>query len=277
MGAALFHVDAFTDEPFSGNPAAVVVGGEPDPGWMQAVAAEMNLSETAFVLPDPDGGDGARFGLRWFTPVTEVDLCGHGTLAAAHVLWRELLVDADAIGFATRSGELVARRRVDGSPHGAIEIDLPANPATEGVAPPGLLAALGVDAARFASTRNGWCLVELGDEAAVRALAPDFRALAAHPVCVVTAPADPGADVASRVFGPSVGIDEDPVTGSAHCILATWWAERLGPALRARQVSARGGELGVRLTGDRVLLAGQAVTVARGQLAVPPRGDGQGG
>lgn len=255
----VYVVDAFTDRPFAGNPAAVaVLDHERDAGWMQSVAAEMNLAETAFLRRDGD-----VWSLRWFTPTVEVDLCGHATLASAHVLWTECGADG-TIRFATRSGELRAGRRGD-----AIELDFPALVATDATPPPDLLHALGVEhIVRFATTTNRWVLIELANEAEVRAVEPDFRALAVHDVCVVTAPADAGADIASRVFGPSVGIDEDPVTGSAHCILATWWAERLGPSLRARQVSVRGGELDVRLDGDRVRLGGHAVTVLRGELIV---------
>ena len=255
----LLQIDAFTDRAFAGNPAAVALLDAPaDASWMQAVAAEMNLAETAFVVPD-----GERFGLRWFTPTVEVDLCGHATLASAHALWSEGRVPVDAtIRFDTRSGELRARRVGD-----QIELDFPANVAVDADPPDGFLAALGVDApVRFAVTADDWLLVELANEQSVRAVTPDMRRLAAFPVCVVTAPAAEGADIASRVFGPSVGIDEDPVTGSAHCLLATWWAPRLGPSLRARQASVRGGELDVRLDGDRVLLAGHAVTVLRGEL-----------
>jgi PhzF family phenazine biosynthesis protein len=258
-----FIVDAFTSTAFAGNPAAVVLLDAPaDETWMQAVAAEMNLSETAFVVPVDD----ATFGLRWFTPTVEVDLCGHATLASAHALWSAGRVQPDAgITFEARSGVLGAHRQANG----AIELDFPVNAAIEQDAPPGLFTALGIVEARFAATADGWFLVELGDEAAVRAVDPDFTALGAYAICVVTAPAaDRGAAIASRVFGPSVGIDEDPVTGAAHCVLASWWAGRVGTSFRARQVSARGGELDVRLAGDRVQLGGHAVTVARGELHV---------
>jgi len=264
----LFQVDAFTGEAFRGNPAAVVVLDEPaDDGWQQAVAAEMNLSETAFLR----NVGPASYALRWFTPTVEVELCGHATLAAAHVLWTEGFVDDGApIRFDTRSGPLVATRHTTGDDGDAvIELDFPANTAVERPAPDGFLAALGLDAGRFAATADGWYLVELPDAGAVRRLTPDFAALAAFPTCVVTAPGDGGsgdAAVVSRVFGPSVGIDEDPVTGSAHCVLATWWAGRLGDAFRAEQASARGGTLDVLLAGERVLLAGRAVTVLRGHL-----------
>jgi len=257
-GIPLLQVDAFTAEPFRGNPAAVVLLDAPASArWMQDVAAETNLAETAFVVPTGE----STFDLRWFSPAVEVDLCGHATLASAHVLWSEGRTSVDVVAFATRSGELRARRQ-----GAAIELDLPALHAQPQSPPPGFLEALGVDGGTFAATDNGWYLVELADEQAVRAVAPDLRALAAFTTCVVTAPADAGADTASRVFGPAVGIDEDPVTGSAHCLLATWWADRLGPTFRARQVSARGGELEVHLVGERVRLTGRAVTVVRGEL-----------
>jgi PhzF family phenazine biosynthesis protein len=258
----LFQVDAFTGEAFRGNPAAVVVLDEAaDDTWQQAVAAEMNLSETAFLRAT----GAATYDLRWFTPTVEVDLCGHATLASAHVLWSEGFVSGDApIRFDTRSGPLVATRH-----DAVVELDFPANSALDRETPEGLLDALGVTSGRFAATADGWYLLELPDAAAVRSVDPDFRALATFPTCIVTAPGDgaPGAAaIVSRVFGPSVGIDEDPVTGSAHCVLATWWAERVGPAFRAEQVSARGGTLDVRLSGDRVQIAGRAVTVLRGAL-----------
>jgi PhzF family phenazine biosynthesis protein len=258
----VFQVDAFTGEAFRGNPAAVVVLDEPaGDAWLQAVAREMNLSETAFLR----AAGTATYDLRWFTPTVEVDLCGHATLASAHVLWTEGYVDrGTAIRFTTRGGTLAATRRGDD-----VELDFPANTATERPAPGGFFAALGLDSGRFAATADGWYLVELPDAASVRGLDPDFRALAAFPACIVTAPGDgtpSDAAIVSRVFGPSVGIDEDPVTGSAHCVLATWWAERLGPAFRAEQASPRGGALEVRLSGDRVQLTGRAVTVLRGTL-----------
>jgi PhzF family phenazine biosynthesis protein len=258
----IFQVDAFTGEAFRGNPAAVVVLDEPaDDTWQQAVAAEMNLSETAFLRATGT----TTYDLRWFTPTVEVDLCGHATLASAHVLWSEGFVDGEApIRFDTRSGPLAATRRAE-----SVELDFPANTALDQSAPDGFLTALGVTSGRFAATADGWYLVELPDAAAVRSVDPDLRALAAFPTCIVTAPGDGapgGAAIVSRVFGPSVGIDEDPVTGSAHCVLATWWAERTGPAFRAEQASARGGTLDVRLSDDRVQLTGRAVTVVRGTL-----------
>lgn len=262
MTIPLLQIDAFTDRPFGGNPAAVALLDEPaDAGWMQSVAAEMNLSETAFVVAHDDGG----FGLRWFTPTVEVDLCGHATLATAHALRTEGRVPAGTtLRFATGSGEL--RATGDGD---RISLDLPANPPVEDDVPAEVLTALGVLPTRTARA-GGWLLVEVATEAEVRSLTPDFATLARHEICIVTAPAStPPFDIASRVFGPGIGIDEDPVTGAAHCVLAPWWAPRLGrDDLRAAQVSARGGDLHVRLAGDRVDVAGNAVTVFRGELSV---------
>jgi len=263
---ALFHVDAFADGPFTGNPAAVcVLSGDASPTetWMAAVAAEMNLSETAFVHARGDG----EWDLRWFTPKVEVDLCGHATLATAHVLWTEGFAVDDRLTFHTRSGALTAARAAE-----LVELDFPPLVNETVDAPAGLADALGV--APVATSRNVHdLLAELPDEDAVRSLAPDVRAIAAIDAraVVVTARSDDDAyDFVSRCFGPRVGIDEDPVTGSAHCALATYWAERLGDTeFRAYQASARGGSLHVRLVGDRVLLGGTAVTITRGELAVP--------
>jgi PhzF family phenazine biosynthesis protein len=258
----IVQVDAFTDRPFHGNPAAVCLLDAPrDAAWMQAVAGEMNLAETAFLWPE----NGA-FRLRWFTPAVEVDLCGHATLASAHVLWQEghLAPDAEA-RFDTRSGRLTARRAGDW-----IEMDFPAEPADPDPAPPGLLDALGVTAVWTGHRlRLGYRLVEVADEAAVRRAAPDIRALArAARGVIVTARASSGeADFVSRFFAPAMGVDEDPVTGSAHCVLAPYWAGQLGRTeLTGYQASARGGVVRVRAAGDRVILGGQAVTVMRGEL-----------
>jgi PhzF family phenazine biosynthesis protein len=263
MRAPLFHVDAFASRPFTGNPAAVcLLEKSADPAWMQAVAAEMNLSETAFVRPVVANEPG-HFELRWFTPTVEVDLCGHATLASAHVLWE---TDPDAGGrpamFETRSGTLTATRRGDG-----IELDFPADPVTTADPDPGLLDALGVADAEVSYGRIGWVL-ELQDASAVRAVSPDFARLAAFEIAVVTARSDdPRYDFVSRCFGPKFGIDEDPVTGSAHCALAPYWAERIGKTeLIGYQASARGGVVLVRVDGDRTALAGRAVTVTRGEL-----------
>jgi len=265
MTLPIAQVDAFTATPFAGNPAAVCLLTESrDDGWMQRVAAEMNLAETAFVRARAGGPD-AGFDLRWFTPAAEVDLCGHATLASAHVLWEDgrLAPDAQA-RFHTRSGLLTADR-VDGW----IELDFPATPDEPTPAPDGLIASLGATPRYVAKSRFDY-LVELEDEAAVRALAPDFKGLARLGMrgVIATARASGGGfDFVSRFFAPAVGIDEDPVTGSAHCCLAPFWSRRLGrTTFVAHQVSARGGVVRVRLDGDRVRLGGQAVTILRGEL-----------
>jgi PhzF family phenazine biosynthesis protein len=256
-----FVVDAFTDRPFAGNPAAVCLGTG-DEAWMQQVAAEFNLAETAFLA----GGPGS-YDLRWFTPQVEVDLCGHATLAAAHVLW-ESGETADVLQFRTRSGVLTAERTA-----GEITLGLPADnpiPVTEDVSP--LLAALGVPAPRSVHRGRDDYLIEVADADAVRAVRPDFAALRAIPTRGVIVTAMEGAaavdaDVVSRFFGPAVGIDEDPVTGSAHCLLGPFWGPRIGrTTLRAVQLSARGGRLGVEVGPETVRLTGAAVTVLRGQL-----------
>ncbi|MGI8630977.1 MAG: PhzF family phenazine biosynthesis protein [Solirubrobacterales bacterium] len=268
-GPPLAIVDAFTAEPFSGNPAAVCLSEGPlEERWMQAVAAEMNLSETAFAHPADDG-----WALRWFTPSAEVDLCGHATLACAHLLWeRGRVSPADPVAFQTLSGELVARQ--DGP---VVELDFPAEPATE-VRDRAPALALGVDAVAIARNRMDW-LVETTDADAVRGCAPDMDAIArlGERGVIVTAVAAPedGADVVSRFFAPAVGIDEDPVTGSAHCCLGPWWSSRLGGRLRCRQLSARGGKLEVVVAGDRVLLRGSAVTMLEGALRAPASTVGQ--
>jgi len=262
MPHSLHQVDAFTGEPFTGNPAAVCLLPAPrEDAWMQAVAAEMNLSETAFLLAE---GDGWR--LRWFTPTTEVELCGHATLASAHVLWETGALDAAYTArFHTRSGLLTARRD-----NGLIWLDFPALPQTPDAPPPGLAEALG--AAPVYVGRNRMDLVvELADEATVRGLRPDharLRQLPVRGVAVTARSADPAFAFVSRFFAPGSGIAEDPVTGSAHCCLGPLWGERLGLTdLTARQVSARGGTVHLRLRGDRVRLGGEAVTVLRGELA----------
>jgi predicted PhzF superfamily epimerase YddE/YHI9 len=261
MPMPLCHVDAFTDRPFAGNPAAVcLLEREMDAPWMQAVAREMNLSETAFLLRGDDG-----FNLRWFTPEVEVDLCGHATLASAHFLWQEHHLTPRAVArFHTRSGLLTAVRR-----GGWIELDFPAKPAVPAVAPAGLVAAIGGALVAVAKSEFDY-VVELASEAEVRALHPDFRALRAADArgVIATAAATGGPyDFVSRFFGPAVGIDEDPVTGSAHCALGPYWQGRLGKSsFFAFQASARGGEVRVEVRGDRVRLGGQAVTVSRGEL-----------
>lgn len=261
MGVPLYIVDAFTAAPFAGNPAAVCLLATSRPAaWMQQVAREMQLSETAFLVPAEAG-----FDLRWFTPVVEVSLCGHATLASAHVLWEtgRLAPDVPA-RFHTRSGLLTAVRRDDGW----IELDFPARPPVPTDPPAGLLAALGVDPLYVGRNQDDYLIV-VPDEATVRGLAPDVARLRQLPArgVIVSAPAAPPYDFVSRFFAPAVGIAEDPVTGSAHCCLAPYWAERLGRnPLRAYQASPRGGTLEVEWRGARVALRGQAVTVLRGEL-----------
>jgi PhzF family phenazine biosynthesis protein len=265
MPTPLYIVDAFTDRPFSGNPAAVclLASGAWDETWMQAVAREMNLSETAFVRPRA-GSD--SYDLRWFTPAVEVDLCGHATLAAAHVLWESesLPVQVEA-RFHTRSGVLTASRAANNQ----IRMDFPAKPAAQADAPEGLVEALGVRPVYVASNRMDY-LVEVADEATVRAARPDLRALKAVPargIIVTARSAAPEYDFVSRFFAPAAGVDEDPVTGSAHCCLGPFWGERLGKSsLVGYQASARGGVVGVEVKGERVVLGGSAVTVARGEM-----------
>ena len=263
MTLTITQVDAFTAEPFAGNPAAVcVLPGPREPEWMQKVALEMNLAETAFLVKGEDG-----YGLRWFTPAAEVDLCGHATLASAHVLWESGRLAAREIArFQTRSGLLTAEKRGDW-----IWLDFPATPAEPIAIPPELSDALGV-VPLFVGRSPFDFLVELENEAAVRAVRPDFRKLGAIPgrgAVVTSRAADPEYDFVSRYFAPGFGIDEDPVTGSTHCCLAPFWSQKMNKtAFRARQLSARGGVLQVELAGARVRLGGQAVTVLRGDLLV---------
>ncbi|WP_026123796.1 PhzF family phenazine biosynthesis protein [Nocardiopsis chromatogenes] len=262
-------VDAFTDRPFSGNPAAVLVlDGPYDDRWAQRVAAEFNLSETAFLIPD--GGPAADYGLRWFTPVVEEALCGHATLAAAHAL-----VEDGAVGpirFSTRwNGVLTVERR-----DGRLWMDFPANPPQEAPVPDGLAEALGAGIVRAGTAGTGDLLVELDDESAVRALDPVPARLGGYAErgVIATARADEGRPYAfvSRFFAPGVGVDEDPVTGSAHTVLAPYWAERLGgAAFEALQCSARTGRLSVELPPEapgRVRIGGSAVTVSEGHFMV---------
>ena len=263
MGIRAFKVDSFTAEPFAGNPAAVcLLTDTREERWMQAVAREMNLSETAFLLRDAAG-----FRLRWFTPAVEVALCGHATLASAHVLWEEgILAPAATARFATASGELRAARRGD-----LIELDFPSKPEEAAEPPANLLEALGVRPVYLGRNAFDYLLL-LENEAAVRAVAPDFAVLRKVSVrgVIVTAPAStPGYDFVSRFFAPAVGVDEDPVTGSAHCCLGPFWAARLGKTeLSAFQASPRGGAMRVRVAGGRVFLGGRAVTILRGELSV---------
>jgi predicted PhzF superfamily epimerase YddE/YHI9 len=262
MAIRIVQVDAFTDRPFAGNPAAVCVLPEPRPEqWMRDVAREMNLSETAFLTPH-DGG----YNLRWLTPAVEVDLCGHATVASAHVLWQDgHLPEGQQARFHTRSGLLTADRRGDW-----IELDFPAKVAAPCEPPPTLLPALGVEHARYVGRSAFDYMVEVDSEEVVRALTPDHGSLKKVPVrgVIVTArPSTPEFDFISRFFAPGSGVDEDPVTGSAHTALGPYWGERLGKTeLTGYQASARGGVVRVRLAGERVILGGQAVTVMTGEL-----------
>ena len=265
MGIRIVQVDAFASRPFAGNPAAVcVLPNLADARWMQDVAREMNLAETAFLAPHD--GD---FDLRWFTPVAEVDLCGHATLASARVLWEDgHLPPGRQARFHTKSGLLTADRRGEW-----IEMDFPAVPAQPLAPLPGMLEALGANPTYVGKNRFDF-LLEVESEAAVRALKPNFTTLRTLPIrgVIVTArSARPEFDFVSRFFAPGVGVDEDPVTGSAHCCLAPYWAAQLGKEKMAGyQASPRGGVVRVHLKGDRVILAGQAVTVLRGELTTPP-------
>ncbi|WP_171107253.1 MULTISPECIES: PhzF family phenazine biosynthesis protein [unclassified Streptomyces] len=262
-------VDAFTDRPFAGNPAGVLLlDAFPEDDWLQKVALEVNHAETAYAHPLPEGGE-ADWALRWFTPATEVAMCGHATLATAHVL-HTTGAHEGPVRFATRSGVLVATPRDDGS----ITLDFPTAPLTPVDLPEGLAEALGAQPrAAFDTGPNvGDLLVELADEKTVRALRPDHQAIGAHSTRGVIATAraeDPalGYDYVSRCFFPNVGIDEDPVTGSAHTALAPFWSERLGRAeLTGLQASPRSGRVRTELRGDRTLLSGRAVTVIEGEL-----------
>jgi PhzF family phenazine biosynthesis protein len=264
MRMPLYIVDAFADRPFTGNNAAVCFLTEPAPTeWMQQVAAEMKLAETCFIRPERDG-----FELRWFTPVLEVDLCGHATLAAAHVMWESDRLAADELArFHTRSGLLTVERGADG-----ITMDFPAwdpEPFPEGRDVAVLLGARPVSTWRHGMQG----LVEVEDEQMVRSLSPDFARLMKYPLrgVIVTARSDdPAYDFVSRYFAPRVGVPEDPVTGSAHCCLAPFWGERLKKKdMVGYQASARGGVVRVGLRGDRVCLTGRAVTVVRGEWCAP--------
>ncbi len=264
MNLAIYQVDAFTDRPFGGNPAAVcIVNEELADSLMQDIAAEMNLSETAFV--SPGNGD---FSLRWFTPTTEVQLCGHATLAAAHVLWKEGHASADEVlEFNTRSGKLSARLNGD-----LVELDFPAESGREAEPPAQLLQALAVDPVYVGKNRFDY-LVEVQSASTLRDMEPDFALLETLKMrgVIVTAESDrEDWDFISRFFAPAVGVDEDPVTGSAHCFLGPYWSRKLKrSSLTGYQASERGGTVSVRPEGQRVILGGQAVTVMRGKLSLP--------
>jgi PhzF family phenazine biosynthesis protein len=267
-------VDSFTDRPFAGNPAGVcLLDGPADPLWMQQVAAEMRHAETAFVRPAaPPAAD---YELRWFTPLMEVALCGHATLASAHALYETGTVDTERpVRFQTlKSGVLTVRRRGDG-----LEMDFPATPPEPAEPVPGLAEALGAKVLWTGRSLHD-ILVQVADERTVRELSPDFQALGRYDGTtrgiIVTAAADPGgpSDYVSRFFAPAAGVREDPVTGSAHCALAPFWSARLGrDELTGYQASQRGGLVGTVLRGDRVLLTGRAVTVLDGTLHALPAG-----
>ncbi len=264
MKHPLFQVDAFTDRRFGGNPAAVVVLDEwlPD-AVLAAIAAENNLSETAFVVPAGD-----VMPLRWFTPTAEIDLCGHATLAAAHVLFGDYLPMLKRLRFSTRSGELAVARVALPSGKAGLQLDFPAQPGRPVALEESMVAALGARPQAAFKARD--LMLVFASEAEVRALRPDLARIAALDAMAViaTAPGDT-VDFVSRFFAPRVGIDEDPVTGSAHCTLVPYWAERLGrPVLTAKQVSPRGGELFCELHGARVLIAGNAVEYLRGEISL---------
>lgn len=264
MGIPIYQADAFTEVPFRGNPAAVcLLPHAVDASWMQDVAREMNLSETAFLLKQEDG-----YHLRWFTPAIEVELCGHATLASAHILYETgRLASGEQARFHTLSGLLTAERSGD-----EIVLDFPATPPEPADAPPGMIEALGVEPCYIGASAFDY-LVEVASEDIVRGLKPDFAALGAldtRGVMVTSVASTEGYDFVSRFFAPGAGIDEDPVTGSAHCCLGPFWQERLGvDEMLAYQASARGGIVRVRVEGERVHLGGRAVTVLRGELVGP--------
>ena len=266
---SLVTVDVFTDRPFVGNPAAVCLLDTAAPDtWMQNVAAELNLSDTAFLVPVEDG-----FSLRWFTPTGEVDLCGHATLASAHSLWESgYLSENRPLRFHTRSGLLTAQLVREAS-EAWVELDFPAEIVHPIKSPENLGKALGACPIFIGKNRMDY-LVELSSEEEVRRLDPDFRELSSIEArgVVVTARGIGRADIVSRCFYPRLGINEDPVTGSAHCALAPYWSERLNKSeLLAYQASRRGGWLRLRHLGDRVKILGQAVTVLRGELLYSER------
>jgi PhzF family phenazine biosynthesis protein len=259
---SIYQVDAFTDDVFGGNPAAVVLLQDwlPD-AVLQRIAAENNLAETAFLVPERD-----FYHLRWFTPKLEVDLCGHATLAAAQVVFEMLYPGRRSVSFLTRkSGTLTVTIQGD-----RLSMDFPARPAERAPAPAGLAEALGAEPVETWAARKLMCVFET--EGQVKALDPDFRKVAALDCfgVIATAPGNGGIDFVSRYFAPHAGIDEDPVTGSAHCTLVPYWSRRLGKTrLEARQISARGGRLTCEDRGERVTLAGRAVLYLEGRIFIP--------
>jgi len=257
MRLPIFQIDAFADRPFAGNPAAVVILQEwlPDT-LMQAIAVENNLAETAFLVKEPGG-----WHIRWFTPELEIDLCGHATLASAFVVFNELQESGACLRFASMSGPLSVERQGE-----MLVLDFPSRPPEPCAAPEGLFAALGMSPRPVAKARDHFLVME--SEAEVAALCPDFAALDKVDSfgAIVTAPGDK-VDFVSRFFTPAAGIPEDPVTGSAHCTLIPYWAQRLGKTrLSARQISRRGGDLDCELRGERVRIGGRAVKVLQGEF-----------
>ncbi|MEW6144857.1 MAG: PhzF family phenazine biosynthesis protein [Thermodesulfobacteriota bacterium] len=263
MAIEIYKADAFTDRPFGGNPAGVcLLPGPADAEWMQKVAREMNVSETAFLYADKGG-----YNLRWFTPAVEVEICGHATLASAHILWESGLVPrGQGIEFYTLSGTLTAVMNGD-----MIELDFPSEPEKQADAPPALIESLGVKPLYVGRNRLDY-LVEVGTAEEVRAIKPDFQLLGTIPVrgVIVTSSSDiPEYDFVARFFGPASGINEDPATGSAYCCLGPYWERKLGKSeFLAYQASDRGGVIGVRVLGERVKLLGKAVTIFKGQMCV---------
>jgi PhzF family phenazine biosynthesis protein len=263
MGLKIYQVDAFTDKPFSGNPAGVcMLESEKPASWMQSFAAEMNLAETAFLLPEEGG-----YHLRWFTPKVEVDLCGHATLGASHILWEQgYLAEDKEAHYTSRSGVLTAKK--NGS---WIALNFPTAEVTACQAPEDLLPGLGLSKVKFIGTDKTDLLVELETEEQVRTLTPDISRLGkihnARGIMVTSRASSSDFDFVSRFFAPAVGISEDPVTGSMHCALTWYWSGKLGKKdLMAYQASARGGVLRVHLKGPRVEIEGQACTVFKGEL-----------
>jgi len=262
MKAELYQVDSFTAEPFKGNPAGVCLLEQPVPeSWMQNLAMEMCLAETAFIYPESDG-----FRLRWFTPVTEVELCGHATLATAHILFETgRLKPADSARFFTKSGLLTVTKN-----NNFLEMNFPATPARQCPEPENLSRALGNINFLYCGKNDYDYLVELDSAAVIKFLKPDFKLLmkvTARGIIVTSRSQSPEFDFVSRFFAPSLGIDEDPVTGSAHCTLGPYWAKKLSKSkFAAYQASRRGGTLEVELIGNRVLLRGQAVTIFSASL-----------
>ena len=266
MGVPIYQVDAFAERPFSGNPACVCLMEErKEDGWLQAVAAEMNLSETAFVWPRNDLEE--PFHLRWFTPVAEVELCGHATLATSHVLWQSgRLKETDEAVFHTLSGRLSSSKQGE-----LITLDFPCRPPVETAPPAGLIDSLGIEPL-FVGTDGTDYMIEVATENTVASLSPDFQQLgriSARGIIVTAASDSNERDFVSRFFGPAVGIDEDPVTGSAHTIMAPYWAKKLGiTKMKAEQISARGGMIEIEMNGDRTLLGGKAQTIFAGELQI---------